>query len=831
MLRRIGCAIISVVLWLPCAVESAGPLTSSTGSTTGSSTANSAVSLTTLTSEERLWLSRGPHIRYAVDPRWQPLEFVEEGQARGLSVAYLKKIADVTGLHFDALPAASWQEAVEHFVAGRVDLLPGAFTDIAALRAVVPRYSSPYFAGASMIVAAGNVAIHYDPASLSGKRVAVEEHGKYQGWFRRYYPDLLLVPVPDEPAALAALAERKADVAVVTDAVALPLLHQQYAGVLHALGSIPDIPPVMRMAIRQDQPMLASVIDKALASIDATDAAGIDEEWLSRADFTRPSVKGVLRYFGTEVWFALLAMLSLAFGLHQAWRKRDAVARTAREKTLFLATMSHEIRGPVHALLAPLELLDRTGRDNSDLFLLDTAIDAGHLLQKLLDDLLEYARIGDPGFKLALCPCDVVQLVAASVDMQQQAAHNKGLSIHLKAPSAVLPPVRIDPVRLRQIVMNLLSNAIKFTVSGGIVVTVTHKEPSRHANGAVSSTWVIDIDDTGMGIPKDVLADLFKPFSRGRAGTNERFAGSGLGLMISRQLAEMMGGSLTLHSDVGVGTVARLTIVGEIDSSASSPDDGSEQRKGYVDVDAGGDRADAVVPSGSVLFPPVLVIEDHPGVQATITRQLQRLGLESEVVADRLAAERALRSRRYLAALIDGHLPDGDTFATVSAYRIDEERAGGARLPIFGISASVDARYPERCLQSGFDGVLLKPIRLHQLAELFALWFPALPLQPEDIGADDGTDVFPGAAETFVAETARDIDAIRAALQLDDIARLSKHAHRICGSATFVRAEALEAAARQLEAAVGSTASTDRQAIVCAIACVEAAFSSWKASR
>lgn len=792
-----------------------------------------------LTQAERAWLAGRPVVRFAVDPQWRPVEYVDGHVARGLSVAYLQRVADSTGLRIEWVPMPSWAAAVHAFSSGQIDVLPGGFTDIDELRLTDPLYSQPYYVGASLIVGTNDGRMDGDPSGLSGKLVAVEEHGKYQGWFGRHYPSVRLVPVADEMSALQAVADGRADAAVVTDAVALPLLHDRFAGVLYAVGTIPDVPTVMRMAIRPEQPMLASVVNKALAGISARDAMEIDDLWLSRADFTRPSLTGLFRYDAIAIAFALVAILALVYGWYQACRTRDIVRRSAAEKALFLATMSHEIRGPIHAIVGPLELLSKTGRDANELALLDAASNAGYMLTRLLDDLLEHFRLEAGGIRLDLQRCQPVALVASVMEGHRDIAMQKGLRLSLR-PMSVKPAVFSDPVRIRQVIDNLLSNALKFTLHGSVMVTVVQNEITVRDSAESMMQTVIEVQDTGSGIAPEALATLFKPFVRAKHSLDKPTLGNGLGLMISRQLATLLGGSLTLESERGVGTVARFVFVSRI--AMTTPGATSLQ------VVADPTSFAKPVPIHSIVVPEVrsvddtpmcvLVADDHKGVQIAMMHQLRRIGFECDAVSDIPTVAEALRSGAYCAALVDWQLGEADTFETIASYRRHEVLSGARHLPIIGISATADETYADRCLVSGFDGILRKPIRLEHLTELLAMWFPTRLADYSDDDTSYDVALPSGAQAAFEAVTARDIQAIKRALDEGNIEKVVAYAHRIAGAASFVdcpavvgdAARTLELAARAKRRLANDERSATHVLLVPLVTALERGFAQWQAS-
>ena len=242
----------------------------------------------------------------------------------------------------------------------------------------------------------------------------------------------------------------------------------------------------------------------------------------------------------------------------EAQEERAAAAeRASNAKNIFLRNMSHEIRTPIAAMLGIAELLassNPTAQDRPDL--LKRLQANGLAVMSLLDDLLDLARLD--AHKILFTPepvsvIEVVRDVLASVDIESRAKH---LEIRVEVTDDALGSIRTDRFRLRQILVNVVANAVKFTESGSICVSLHATDAMRAA-----AEWTVDISDTGVGIAAEEQAHLFELFEQANPSITRTFGGNGLGLAISRKLAEQLGGSLVLlRSAPGEGTTFRLTL-------------------------------------------------------------------------------------------------------------------------------------------------------------------------------------------------------------------------------------------------------------------------------
>lgn len=490
--------------------------------------------------------------------------------------------------------------------------------------------------------------------------------------------------------------------------------------------------------------------------------------------------------------------------------------QSARARVDFVARVSHEIRTPLTAILGYGELL---GRDDLDpgtrrAYLRTVQTNGDHLLH-VLNDTLDLAKLEAGKMDVHREPCDWVRLIADAVTLLTPTAEGAGLTLDAEFTGEVPRTIDTDPTRLRQIVLNLVGNAIKFTEQGGVRVRCSIESGSWERQFAV-----VEVIDTGPGLSTAQQEALFAPYQQSEARSLS--AGTGLGLVISRDFARLLGGGIHIRSTPGEGT----TFIVRVDAGDLR---GIERRV----IDSAmlvGEEAEARANAAIALEGRVLVIDDAPDLRGLVGRMLQDVGLVV-TAADRGArAVEVVREANVSGGGFDVVLLDRNLVDTTGEELAGELRRAGHRGPIVGLTADASSETRERLIAGGCDEVFTKPFRREDLLSFLRAVLgsgvepePTRPrpdpmptdadlnsLGPLESSYRDDPDMSVH-IEIFLEWLPERIEGLERALEEGDLESLGTIAHNLKGTGTTVGYPQITEVAARLEELVASGAkSPDR---------------------
>jgi signal transduction histidine kinase/FixJ family two-component response regulator len=457
---------------------------------------------------------------------------------------------------------------------------------------------------------------------------------------------------------------------------------------------------------------------------------------------------------------------------------KEAAEAANAAKSRFLANMSHEIRTPLNAIIGFADLLRKDGQssDAEREDYLKTIYTSGNHLLGLINDILDLSKIEADRMDIERVRCSPHQLIGEVISVLRVRALEKGVSLDYRWQSGVPETVSTDPARLKQLLMNLVSNAVKFTHAGGVQVV------AELVQDAPEPQLAIRVTDTGVGIPPEKFDAIFDPFVQADNSVTRQFGGTGLGLTISRRIAEALGGGIAVASEVGKGSTFTATI-------ATGPLEGVTILDAPPADGIHGTRQRAGSPPPSLAGVRVLLVEDGDTNRKLIGLVLQRAGVQVTTAENgQLGADAALKHPFDL-ILMDMQMPVMDGYTATTFLR-----QHGLTVPIIALTAHAMKGDESKCRAAGCSGYITKPVDAESLvatvAETLARTHPAaspsagvpaggpslfsrLPTEDPD---------FREIVEEFVVRLREQLAAMQRARDAEDFPELARLAHWLKGA-------------------------------------------------
>jgi signal transduction histidine kinase/DNA-binding response OmpR family regulator len=652
-------------------------------------------------------------------PKWPPIEWIDENRRhQGISAELMSAIAHRIGHEFELVPATTWDETIENLISGRCDFV-STIPKTDESREYLDFTES--YQEIDVVIATRKEQIYIQNLdTLAGQRIGVVSDSVYQALIKKDHPGVDVIPVNDMHQGLHMVQDGEL-VGYVDNLLSLAFAIQQKGLVDIKISGRAAEPIQLCMGVKKDDPLLHQILGRALGSVSQQERQEFASKWIA-VEFEHGIGYSLLWkavaaagfiFFGIFLWNRKLAafnqkVLKAKEALEQsnleAEHAKAAAQKADRAKSRFLANMSHELRTPLNAILGFSQLMKRDpGITPALLTHLETINRSGEHLLSLINDVLEVSKI-EAGY-VGLNPetFDLHRLLLSLEEMFRLRARQKGLSLSIASAKDIPRFFLADQSKLRQILINLLGNAIKFTESGAVTLTITNID-TRRKGSSKACILRFEVRDTGPGMSEDEQEKIFDAFFQSNKWQTTH-QGTGLGLPISREFVGLMGGELTVHSEIGKGTCFSLDMPAELAD------------RDEVESSAKMDRVTGLA-SGQPVFR-LLVVEDNDYNRTLLFKLLKSVGFDVQTAASGEKAVEIWRKWQPHLVWMDMRMPTMDGYEATARIKSQMTLStSGIETKVIALTASAFEEDRLKVIQHGCDDFVGKPFRESDIFEM-----------------------------------------------------------------------------------------------------------------
>jgi len=653
--------------------------------------------------------NKGP-IKMCVDPNWLPMEKLDNKENHiGIAADVFKLIKENSNLQFEVIVTNSWEESLTKIKNKQCDILSLAMKTKS--RSEYMDFTKPYLTFPFVIATKSKVNFIDTMEDLHDKTIAIVKDYAYAEIIQSKYPKIKTILVSGIQEGIQLVQNNKAFGYV--DALAPIAYYLQQEGIadVRINGKFED-KWELSIATRDDEPILQTIMQKILDSISKEQIDQIANKWLA----VKFEQKINYQYL-YQILFLFIIVIFIGWWRYSQVRKINKLTQeknyalekvnleqklASQIKSEFLANISHEIRTPLYGVIGLIDLLYETKIDQKQQEYLHKAKESSEILLYLINDILDFSKLEAGKFKIDRSSFCFEEFTNSVRNIFMFKIEEKGLDFDFIVDKAIPKRVIGDMVRIQQIVNNLLFNAIKFTHEGKVSLTIELFKENQD-----TIKLLFSIKDSGIGISKEAQKKLFIPFEQGDITQTKQYGGTGLGLVIVKDLIEMMDGEIKCRSELGKGSEFLFTIVLQKDDQNQVEDCSRKNKERFLQAQG-----------------EILVAEDNSINALILKNNFEKYGLRVTFAINGKEAVSQVQKKHFDIIFMDIQMPVMDGIEATKKIR-----KLGIETPIVALSASAMQIDKNITLQAGMDGHLSKPIEWNKVEEVLSKYLKVSYLQ------------------------------------------------------------------------------------------------------